>query len=112
MFRVGGDNMAYAKVVDGILVEAPRNYKLEDGAIICNFNNDIATMEKHGFKEIKKLIPEFDPEVEIVVFDTVEEKENCVLITYRKEEKPKSLVKRIEQLENSSVGIINRLTNE
>ena len=78
--------MAYAKVVDGILVEAPRNYKLEDGAIICNFNNDITTMEKHGFKEIKKSIPEFDPEVEIVVFDTVEDKEDCVLITYRKDD--------------------------
>lgn len=36
----------YAKLVEGVPVEAPLNYKLPDGRTILGFNNHIPLMKK------------------------------------------------------------------
>ena len=42
--------MRYGKLVNGVFVEAPKNLKLPDGRVICNFNSNIDIMDEHGFK--------------------------------------------------------------
>lgn len=72
----------YAKLVEGVPVEAPLNYKLPDGRTILGFNNHVALMKKYGFKEVIDVQPEYDPETEYLITAGYEETENKIIVTY------------------------------
>jgi len=72
----------YAKLVEGVPVEAPLNYKLPDGRTILGFNNHIPLMKKYGFKEVIDVQPEYDPETEYLITAGYEETENKIVVTY------------------------------
>ena len=72
----------YAKLVEGVPVEAPLNYKLPDGRTILGFNNHVALMKKYGFKEVIDVQPEYDPETEYLITAGYEETENKIVVTY------------------------------
>lgn len=72
----------YAKLVEGVPVEAPLNYKLPDGRTILGFNNHVALMKKYGFKEVIDVQPEYDAETEYLITAGYEETENKIVVTY------------------------------
>ena len=47
----------YAKLIDGALQYAPKNFLTESGQYISNFNNNEDLMIKYGFKEVIDVRP-------------------------------------------------------
>lgn len=74
--------MNYAKIVNGTLIDAPRNLKLEDGRIIFNFHYDVEVMKEYGFKPVQKNIPEFNPLTEIILVNGFEDKGEFIVVNY------------------------------
>ena len=72
----------YAKLVEGVPVEAPLNYKLPDGRTILGFYNHVALMKKYGFKAVIDVQPEYDAETEYLITAGYEETENKIVVTY------------------------------
>lgn len=98
--------MTYAKVVNGALIEAPKNYKLEDGRLILNFNLDVDLMKMHGFKPIKRNKPTFNEETQTLVVLDFEDNEDVIVINYGVSSKGKTLNNRVSSLEDNSVNLI------
>lgn len=98
--------MTYAKVVNGALIEAPKNYKLEDGRLILNFNLDADLMKAHGFKPIKRNKPTFNEETQTLVVLDFEDNEDVIVINYGVSSKGKTLSNRVSSLEDNSVNLI------
>lgn len=98
--------MNYAKVVDGALIEAPRNLKLDDGNIIFNFNYDVNIMKEHGFKPIEKNIPNFNTETESVCVENFIDNGNHIVVNYKVIQNQATLKNRVESLEELNVDII------
>lgn len=98
--------MTYAKVVNGALIEAPKNYKLEDGRLILNFNLDADLMKMHGFKPVKRNKPTFNEETQTLVVLDFEDNEDVIVINYGVSSKGKTLNNRVSSLEDNSVNLI------
>ena len=98
--------MVYAKVVNGALIEAPKNYKLEDGRLILNFNLDTDLMKEHGFKPVKRNKPSFDEETQTLIVSDFEEVEDSVIVNYTIVEKQQTLSNRVSSLEVNSVNLV------
>lgn len=98
--------MTYAKVVNGALIEAPKNYKLEDGRLILNFNLDGDLMKTHGFKPVKRNKPTFNEETQTLVVLDFEDNEDVIVINYGVSSKGKTLNNRVSSLEDNSVNLI------
>ncbi len=98
--------MTYAKVVNGALIEAPKNYKLEDGRLILNFNLDADLMKVHGFKPVKRNKPAFNEETQTLVVLDFEDNEDVITINYGVSSKGKTLINRVSSLEDNSVNFI------
>ena len=98
--------MTYAKVVNGALIEAPKNYKLEDGRLILNFNLDGDLMKTHGFKPVKRNKPTFNEETQTLVVLDFEDNEDVIVINYGVSSKGKTLSNRVSSLEDNSVNLI------
>ena len=98
--------MTYAKVVNGALIEAPKNYKLEDGCLILNFNLDADLMKEHGFKPVKRNKPSFDAQTQTLIVSDFEEVEDSVIVNYTIVEKQQTLSNRVSSLEDNSVNLI------
>lgn len=98
--------MTYAKVVNGALIEAPKNYKLEDGRLILNFNLDADLMKAHGFKPVKRNKPTFNEETQTLVVLDFEEVEDSVIVNYTIVEKQQTLSNRVASLEANSVNLV------
>ena len=98
--------MTYAKVVNGALIEAPKNYKLEDGRLILNFNLDADLMKEHGFKPVKRNKPSFDEETQTLIVSDFEEVEDSVIVNYTIVEKQQTLSNRVSSLEVNSVNLV------
>lgn len=98
--------MTYAKVINGALIEAPKNYKLEDGRLILNFNLDADLMKAYGFKPIKRNKPTFNEETQTLVVLDFEDNEDVIVINYGVSSKGKTLNNRVSSLEDNSVNLI------
>ena len=98
--------MNYAKVVDGALIEAPRNLKLDDGSIIFNFNYDVNIMKEHGFKPIEKNIPEFNIETESVCVENFIDNGKHIVVNYKVIQNQATLKNRVESLEELNVDMV------
>lgn len=98
--------MTYAKVVNGALIEAPKNYKLEDGRLILNFNLDGDLMKTHGFKPVKRNKPTFNEETQTLVVLDFEDNGDVIVINYGVSSKGKTLNNRVSSLEDNSVNLI------
>lgn len=98
--------MTYAKVVNGALIEASKNYKLEDGRLILNFNLDGDLMKTHGFKPVKRNKPTFNEETQTLVVLDFEDNEDVIVINYGVSSKGKTLNNRVSSLEDNSVNLI------
>ena len=98
--------MVYAKVVNGALIEAPKNYKLEDGRLILNFNLDADLMKEHGFKPVKRNKPSFDAQTQTLIVSDFEEVEDSVIVNYTIVEKEQTLSNRVASLEVNSVNLV------
>ena len=98
--------MTYAKVVNGALIDAPKNYKLEDGRLVLNFNLDADLMKVHGFKPVKRNKPTFNEETQTLVVLDFEDNEDVITINYGVSSKGKTLINRISSLEDNSVNFI------
>ena len=98
--------MTYAKVVNGALIEAPKNYKLEDGRLILNFNLDADLMKEHGFKPVKRNKPSFDAQTQTLIVSDFEEVEDSVIVNYTIVEKEQTLSNRVASLEVNSVNLV------
>lgn len=98
--------MIYAKVVNGALIEAPKNYKLDDGRLILNFNLDTDLMKTHGFKPVKRNKPAFNEETQTLVVLGFEDNEDAITINYGVSSKGKTLSNRVSSLEDNSVNLI------
>ena len=98
--------MTYAKVVNGALIEAPKNYKLEDGRLILNFNLDADLMKEHGFKPVKRNKPSLDAQTQTLIVSDFEEVEDSVIVNYTIVEKQQTLSNRVSSLEVNSVNLV------
>ena len=98
--------MNYAKVVDGALIEAPRNLKLDDGSIIFNFNYDVNIMKEHGFKPIEKNIPNFNTETESVCVENFIDNGKHIVVNYKVIQNQATLKNRVESLEELNVDMV------
>ena len=98
--------MVYAKVVNGALIEAPKNYKLEDGCLILNFNLDVDLMKEHGFKPVRRNKSSFNKETQTLVVSDFEEVEDSVIVNYTIVEKEQTLSNRVASLEVNSVNLV------
>lgn len=58
----------YGKLVNGELIEAPKDLVLEDGTVVENFNRSISLMKAHGFKPVIKDEPGHDVETQYCKF--------------------------------------------
>ncbi|MFR4992383.1 MAG: hypothetical protein ACLTC1_08980 [Turicibacter sp.] len=98
--------MRYGKLVNGVFVEAPKNLKLPDGRVICNFNSNIDIMDEHGFKPVKEDMVEFNQATETLIIDSFVDNDDHVLITYKKAAKPHALAYRVESLEENDINLV------
>ena len=98
--------MNYAKVVDGALIEAPRNLKLDDGNIIFNFNYDVNIMKEHGFKPIEKNIPNFNTETESVCVENFIDNGKHIVVNYKVIQNQATLKNRVELLEELNIDMV------
>lgn len=97
--------MQYSKIEDGRLINAPRNLKTENG-MIFNYNLNREMMLADGFKPVKLIKPDFDKESQIITISRYEESEEYILIYYEAIDKTKSVIDRIESLEDCSIEIL------
>ena len=97
--------MQYSKIEDGRLINAPRNLKTENG-MIFNYNLNREMMLADGFKPVKLIKPDFDKESQIITISRYEESEEYILIYYEAIDNTKSVIDRIESLEDCSIEIL------
>lgn len=71
----------YAKLEDGKLIYAPKNYKTPTH-LILNFNKNITLMEQYGFKEAIDIKPEYDAVTQYLSVDGYTEDENSIIVNY------------------------------
>lgn len=49
-----------AKIINGRLQYAPRNYSTDNGQLIINFNKNEELMKQYGYKEVIDIRPDYD----------------------------------------------------
>ena len=49
-----------AKIINGRLQYAPRNYSADNGQLIINFNKNEELMKQYGYKEVIDIRPDYD----------------------------------------------------
>lgn len=92
----------YGKLIKGELVVAPLNYLTEDGQMIFNFSKDLKLMKEHGFKEITKREPEYDPITQQLKLSHYEETDTNIVEVYIVEEKPQTQEELIASLQKAN----------
>lgn len=58
----------YGKLQNGLLIEAPKDYILQDGTVIYNFNRSIEKMIMYGFKPIIQTTPAYNVDTQYAIF--------------------------------------------
>lgn len=71
----------YAKLENGKLTYAPKNYK-SPTHLILNFNKNVKLMEQHGFKEVVEVRPEYNVETQYLYVDSYTEDETHIFVNY------------------------------
>lgn len=97
----------YGKLIEGVLHYAPKTYTLEDGRIICNFNNSPVLMKRYGFKELKNEIPDYDPEIENIDIEGYEDQGDYISTIYKV-----TFNVTIEKLRKEKLALLNKLYDE
>lgn len=72
----------YGKIINNVLVSAPENYTLGDGRIIANFNQDVTSMLKYGFKLVHETIPSYDANRETIYIKSYTSDETNLYVIY------------------------------
>lgn len=71
----------YAKLENGQLTYAPKNYKTPIH-LILNFNKNVKLMEQYGFKEVVDIKPTYNNSTQYLSVDSYTEDENTIVINY------------------------------
>ena len=71
----------YAKLENGQLTYAPKNYKTPTH-LILNFDKNTELMERYGFKEVVDIKPECNSATQYLSVDGYTENENAIVINY------------------------------
>ena len=89
--------MKYAKIIDGNIEFAPKNYVTEDGATIINFTNDEDIMLQYGYK--KFIEAEKDPtHIYIITYnETAKQIREIATINTKAEEEREEAERQAEQ---------------
>lgn len=93
----------YAKLNNGVINYAPKNFMTDNGQLITNFNKSKTLMERYGFKEVLDVRPVFDSEKQYLNIAGYKENDVNIIIEYNvldKEEPAPSLEERVTALEN------------
>ena len=53
-----------AKIINGRLQYAPRNYSTDNGQLIINFNKNEELMKQYGYKEVIDIRPDYDEKIQ------------------------------------------------
>ena len=93
----------YGKLIEGVLHYAPKTYTLDDGRIICNFNNSPALMKRYGYKPIVDVQPEYDINTEYVIIVGYEETEENIIVKYT--------VKTIENIGQEEIDVVANINS-
>lgn len=72
----------YAKLINGVLQYAPKNFLTESGQYIANFNKNEDLMIKYGFKEVIDVRPDFDAKTQRPKIKGYRENESAIYIEY------------------------------
>lgn len=90
----------FAKLNDGVLQYAPKNYKNSNGNIIVNFNKNEELLRNYGYKIIINEKPIFNKETEYLAIIGYEETEDSIIINYEIKEivYTKTLDEKVEEL--------------
>lgn len=101
----------YAKLVNGVLYYAPKNYITSEENLILNFNKNEELMKQYGFKELIDIRPSCNPETQYLSIDQYQENNDTLEVKYmindiEVTEHTPSLEERIIALEKQNINII------
>lgn len=71
----------YAKLENGQLTCAPKNYKTPTH-LILNFDKNVELMEQYGFKQVVEVRPDYDYETQYLYEDNYTEEETHIYVNY------------------------------
>lgn len=105
-----------AKIINGELSYAPKNYKTDDGRLIINFNVNEDLMRYYGYKDIVDIRPTYNEETQYIRVAGYEDGE-AITINYDVVDKQISepeitLEERVTLLENQSFDQLAILKEE
>ncbi|WP_294402664.1 hypothetical protein [uncultured Clostridium sp.] len=72
----------YARLKNGQLEYATKNWRTDDGKLIVNFTKSPAFMLRYGFKEVIDEIPEYNYETHYITFKEYIEEATIIKVTY------------------------------
>lgn len=72
----------YAKLNNGIIQYAPKNFMADNGQYITNFNNNEVLMKRFGFKEILDVRPAYNSETQRLHQKGYSENEENIIVHY------------------------------
>lgn len=55
-----------AKIINGRLQYAPRNYRTDNGQLIINFNKNEELMKQYGYKEVIDIRPDYNEKTQYI----------------------------------------------
>lgn len=103
----------HGKLKDGKLIYAPLNY-FDNGKVIFNFNKNTEIMITNGFKKVIDVLPEYNPDTQIIITSSYVETEYNITINYTVEEKspePPTLEEQVEDLKNKNNNLSEQLSS-
>lgn len=86
------------KLVGGKLTYPPKNYKLDDGRLIINFNKNEKLIKQYGYKEIIDVKPDYDEASQYIRVANYTEDDNAITINYEVVDIPVSEPTELELL--------------
>lgn len=100
-----------AKIINGRLQYAPRNYSTDNGQLIINFNKNEELMKQYGYKNVIDIVPSCDKNTQYVQISGYDETDEAIIINYEIIDLPgvesiptiEELIDRVETIENQSV---------
>lgn len=74
--------MVYAKLNNGIITYAPKNFRTESGQLIVNFNKNAELMKKYNYKEVIDIKPVFNKETQCLRVLGYRENDINIMVEY------------------------------
>ena len=93
----------YAKLNNGVIQYAPKNFMTDKGQLITNFNKNKTLMERYGFKEVLDVRPVFDSEKQYLNIVGYIENDVNIIVKYEileKHDPQPTIEERVTALEN------------